>query len=252
VNWLGNKLYGVWALLTFISVTLITLVLLVFVPGLDRRRALARCGAALIFRLWRAGPVTRGLEQLPSGPCVLIANHASYLDGIILTAALPPRFSFVIKREMTRVPLAHYLLRRLGSEFLERFDSRGNARDARRILRQAKQQQPLAFFPEGTFGAQPGLRRFHNGAFVSAVRGAVPLVPVVIQGSRTMLPAGSWLPAPGQLSVSMLPALQPEADSKAVAALIARARHSILSELNEPDLHPSSVSHAWPEAGSSA
>ena len=48
---------------------------------------------------------SEGLEHLPQGQCVIVANHASYLDGLVMTAALPPRFGFVIKREMSRVPL---------------------------------------------------------------------------------------------------------------------------------------------------
>jgi len=46
-----------------------------------------------------------GQSRLPKGtPYVLVANHASYLDGVVMTAALPPRFGFVIKREMNDVP----------------------------------------------------------------------------------------------------------------------------------------------------
>ena len=45
----------------------------------------------------------RGTEHLPDGSCVVVANHASYLDGVVLKAVLPPRFSFVIKREAADV-----------------------------------------------------------------------------------------------------------------------------------------------------
>ena len=113
----------------------------------------------------------------------MAANHSSYMDGVILAAVLPPRFGFVIKREVTKVPLVHFFLRRIGSQFVERFDTRRGASDARRILALAESRQCLAFFPEGTFRAEPGLRRFQSGAFAAAVRGDVPLVPVVIRGS---------------------------------------------------------------------
>jgi len=242
MSWLKDKLYGAWAVLTFAAVTLPTLALMLVIPGVSRRRMLARGGSAMIFRLWGTNLHARGLERLPTGPCVVVANHASYLDGIILTAVLPPDFSFVIKREMTRVPLAHFLLRRLDSQFLERFDARGSARDTRRILREASRRQHLAFFPEGTFREQPGLRRFHNGAFVSATRGGVPLVPVVIHGSRQILPSEHWLPRPGRLAVTILDPIEPPEHPEAVAWLIASARRRILAELPEPDLHPQSVS----------
>jgi len=86
------------------------------------------------------------LERLPKTPCVVVANHASYIDAIAIVAALPPEFAFVIKKEMVRVPLAGLLLRRLGSQFVERFDRHKGATDARRVLKLAATGQSLMFF----------------------------------------------------------------------------------------------------------
>ncbi len=91
--------------------------------------------------------VVRNLERIPAGQCVVVANHASYLDGLVMTAALPPRFGFVIKREMERVPLAGALLRRLGSEFVERFNRHRGGADARRVLRTAVEWKFPGVFP---------------------------------------------------------------------------------------------------------
>ena len=70
-------------------------------------------GAARLV-LWAGGMrmQVRHLEHLPRGACVVVANHASYLDGVVLFAALPPRFGFVIKREVSKLPLASLLLGR--------------------------------------------------------------------------------------------------------------------------------------------
>lgn len=190
----------------------------------------------MLLRLTGAMPRITGLEQLPDGPCIVAANHASYVDGVVLTAALPSRFRFVIKREMTRVPLAHFLLRRIGSQFVERFDTRRGASDARRVLALAESRHSLAFFPEGTFHAEPGLRRFQNGAFAAAVRGNLPLVPVVIRGSREMLAAGRWLPRPSPIAVIVKPPVNHNGETDAVAALLQSCRRSILEDLPEPDL----------------
>ena len=70
-----------------------------------------------------------GLHKIPGSSCIVVANHASYLDGILLKAYLPARFSYVIKEEMQRVPIASFLLKRVGSKFVERFNPSGSARD---------------------------------------------------------------------------------------------------------------------------
>ncbi|HEY2037949.1 MAG TPA: lysophospholipid acyltransferase family protein, partial [Steroidobacteraceae bacterium] len=127
--------YAFYAAITFLTLGCTALLAALILPGVYRRRAAAR-GIARAF-LWVAGmPLTvRGMERLAPGQCIVVANHASYLDGLVFTAALPARFSFVIKREMSAVPLAGLFLRRIGSEFVERFDRNRGAADARRVLR---------------------------------------------------------------------------------------------------------------------
>jgi 1-acyl-sn-glycerol-3-phosphate acyltransferase len=88
------------------------------------------------------------------------------------------------------VPLASLLLRRLGSEFVERFDRRQGASDARRMLRVAAAGQSLVFFPEGTFDELRAIRNFQGGAFATARRSKMPVVAVAIHGTRELLPPG--------------------------------------------------------------
>jgi 1-acyl-sn-glycerol-3-phosphate acyltransferase len=230
--------YALWALLAFLAVGLSALVLLIVLPGVERRRRAARLAARSFLRLAGLPLTVRFPERLPASQCVVVCNHASYLDGIVLTAALPPRFAFVIKREMARVPFAGAVLRRLGSEFVERFDRQRGASDARRVLRNATQGHSLVFFPEGTFTRTPGLLKFHTGAFASARRADCPLVPAVLRGTRRALPPSGALPWPGPLEMELLPALTaaPGAGEHAVPELRDRARAAILAALGEPDL----------------
>jgi 1-acyl-sn-glycerol-3-phosphate acyltransferase len=177
-------------------------------------------------------------ERLPRGQCVVVCNHASYLDGIVLTAALPARFGFVIKREMASVPVMGPLLKRLGSHFVERFNRNRVTSDARRVIEQAIDGHSLVFFPEGTFTPQPGLLKFHTGAFVSAVRGGCPLVPAVVRGTRRALPPSGALPMPGAITLTILTSITPAtpASADAVTRLRDQARSAILAALGEPDL----------------
>ncbi|HEY0800910.1 MAG TPA: lysophospholipid acyltransferase family protein, partial [Steroidobacteraceae bacterium] len=133
----------------------------------------------------------QGLDRLPKTPCVVVANHASYIDGIAIAAALPPDFAFVIKKETLRAPLAGLLLRRLGSQFVERFDRHKGATDARRVLKMAATGQSLMFFPEGTFDETRQIGKFLGGAFTIAARAQMPVVAVAIHGTRDVMPPGS-------------------------------------------------------------
>ncbi|HYL03867.1 MAG TPA: lysophospholipid acyltransferase family protein [Steroidobacteraceae bacterium] len=231
--------YALWALLAFLAVGVSAMVALAVLPGVARRRAAARaCARAYLFLA--ATPLTLKFpERIPAGQCVVVCNHASYLDGVVLTAALPARFGFVIKREMSAVPLAGAVLRRLGSEFVERFNRNRGAADARRVLRIASQGHSLVFFPEGTFARTPGLLKFHVGAFASAARAGCPLVPAVLRGTRRALPPSGALPLPGRIELEILPALSAAVGGhldEAAAALRDRARAAILGALGEPDL----------------
>ena len=239
------RLYGIYVILMFTGVTIPTLALLSVVPGEGNRRAIAPNAARLWFWLSAARLGISGREHLPARPCVVVANHASYLDGIILTAVLPARFTFVIKKEMTRVPFVNYFLSRLGSLFVDRSNHHRAAADARRILQLAAQKKSIAIFPEGTFTAEPGLRRFRNGAFTVAQRGDLPVVPVVIHGSRRMLPAKHWLPVPSKIEVLIKPQIQSDREQLSPDELMRVCRNSILENLDEPD--NGAVEHTVPK-----
>ena len=229
-------LWAVYAWLLFTVLLGLALLAAILLPRLDWRRDVSRGLARLFFRLAGLDVRVEGLERLPDRPCVVVANHASYVDGPLLYAALPSRFGFVIKKEIVGVPMAGWLLRRLGHEFVDRHNKAESAKDARRILKAAVGGESVAFFPEGTFTGTPGLARFHSGAFVTATRAAMPVVPVVIHGARHVLPADTFLPRRGPLRVEILAPLPVPAGPDPVVTLRDEARSAILERLGEPDL----------------
>ncbi len=232
---LRNIAYGVYAWGALIVAVIPALVFLVITPGRTRRRHVTRWFARAFFVSIGSPIRVRGTTTLPDIPCVVVANHSSYLDGMILTAALPPRFTFVIKHEMASFPFAGFLLRRIGSEFVNREDGRQKTQVTRRLFKAAGSGDALAFFPEGTFIATPGLGHFQPGAFGAAWRAGVPIVPVVIFGARAKLPARVWLPAPGPLSIVVGEPIDPEHHGSA-GSLSTASREAILEHLDEPDL----------------
>lgn len=223
-----------WFLLLFAALPVLLVCLLV--PGLDNRRAAARWGAAAVFRLIGCRIRLKGHPPGKKDCAVVIANHQSYLDGIILTAVLPPHYTFLIKREMVTVPVAGLLLKRLGSEFVDRRSADQRHRSARRMLQAAVAGRVLAVFPEGTLDEAPGLRPFHMGAFRAAYRAGLPIQPIVIRGAREKMHADSWLPRRGPLCVDFCPQIAP-ADYPDATGLMQATRAAILERLGEPDLN---------------
>jgi len=200
----GDLLYGVYAGAVLVIVAAVTWLAIALTPKPARAWAMSGVAARLFFRLIGTPFTVRGLEHLPrSAASVLVANHSSYLDGVALVAALPRHYRFVAKRELRDQLVAGTYLTRIGAEFVERFDARQSVEDANRLATLPAQGASLAFFPEGTFTRAPGLQPFHLGAFFAAARAGVPVVPVAIQGTRGMLPAGERLPRRGAIVVTV-------------------------------------------------
>ncbi|MCX7109861.1 MAG: AMP-binding protein [Proteobacteria bacterium] len=187
-----------------------------------------------------------GLDELPpeGQAFVLVANHSSYLDVYALTAALPRRLSFVAKAELARNKLLGPALRGIGTEFVERFDAEKGVNDARHLAGTLRQGNPLAFFPEGTFTRRPGLMPFHLGAFAAAIEADVPVIPVALHGTRSMLRDGSWFPRRGIVNVTIGKPISPALilgenggdHWKATINLRDLTREHILRHVGEPDL----------------
>ena len=232
---LVRTVYGCYAWAALIIVVIPCTILLFVTPGIMRRRRLVKAGATLV--CWLTGsPIARCGWRIPPGfACIVVANHSSYLDGIILTAALPARFAFLIKQEMASVPVAGFVLKQIASEFVDRHNPTDRHRMARRLVETAHRGWTLAVFPEGTFDERPGLGHFHTGAFAAAVSGGLPVLPIVIHGARAKMPASTNLPRPGPLAIHVCEPLEPD-HFGGVEALIAAARCAMLEHLDEPDL----------------
>lgn len=240
MNWvtqITNFLWGLWGWLCFALACLFSLFVALTVPGMYRRQRIVTWAAKMVFVLSGVQVTVRGMDHLPADSCVVVANHASYLDGVLLNGYLPARFGFVIKGEMRDIPVVHFLLRRSGSKFVERKETTGSSRDARQLVKAAQGGESLGFFPEGTFILEPGVGRFRPGAFVAAIKGGMPVVPIAISGTREMLPSGRLLPRRADLRIDILPAIAPgDHDFSASRVLAEASRQRILAALGEPDL----------------
>jgi 1-acyl-sn-glycerol-3-phosphate acyltransferase len=167
-------------------------------------------------------------------PAIFVANHASYLDGLVLLATLPIPLGIVAKRQLAKGLLMGPFLRAIGTRFVERVDYPRMAEDERKLIKLATAGTSLLFFPEGTFVRSAGLRQFRLGAFVAACASDRPIIPIAIAGARVVLPDGHWLPTRADVTVTALPPLVPAGeDLKAAASLRDAARDAIAGHCGE-------------------
>lgn len=196
--------------------------------------------ARWLVRAWRI-PLSVTWETRPPLPVphVLVVNHCSYMDSILLASLLPDPHIVVAKAELHRVPVMGRYLERLGIIFVDRSAPDQRLLEVQHMKHALAQGQSVIIFPEGTFTAVTGLRPFHLGAFEIAAATGTPLIALTLRGSRSVLRDGRWLPR--RLPVAAVigaPRAAPPGDDVFAQAVWLRdaARAEILRHCGEPDL----------------
>jgi 1-acyl-sn-glycerol-3-phosphate acyltransferase len=201
----------------------------------DAAAARRRCQRAL-HRGWRAylGFMRRvGLVRfdprapalhLPEGPCVIVANHPTLID-VVLTLAVWDGLCTVVKDYYYQLPMVNRLLRYCG-HIQGGEEGLGWSADAMEAcLSRLRDGHSLLFFPEGTRTPDEGLLPFQRGAFEVARRAGVPVVPLVIHVSHSVLKRGvPWYRVPDRVIEYDLQLLEPRFVVGGRRASIAMAR----------------------------
>jgi len=158
-----------------------------------------------LLRIGRINVRVEGLENLPAGPAVYAANHASAVDIPIVFGHVPVDFRIIHKRSLRLVPLlgqAMWAARHIAID-------RKNAFRARRSLAAAADRlrhgMSLMVFPEGTRSPDGEVRRFKRGSLALALDAGVPVVPVSLVGVRAVVPHGFFSLQPGTVTVRVQP-----------------------------------------------
>ncbi len=222
-----------WVLL--VSIAAIAWPLVVVLPRQPWRWTVLHLASRAFLRLTATPFRVEGAENLPErGGAVLVANHASYFDGLALAAALRRPARFVAKRELERQYIAGPFLRQLGALFVERFEFDRGVSDAERIAAAAHGGDLVVFFPEGTLFREPGLRPFHLGAFIAAAGASTPVLPAALRGTRSILRGDQWFARRGKVELRIGAPLWPKGSDWASALeLRARAYSWILAASGE-------------------
>jgi 1-acyl-sn-glycerol-3-phosphate acyltransferase len=213
-----------WAFVVATMPVLFAGALVVFLAtaALDRRRVvlhLYSCGWATFYvvmnPLWRLR--VEGRERLPwRAPAVLVANHLSMLDILVLYALFRP-FKWVAKAELFRVPFLGWNMSLNDYVPLRRGDRESTRRMMDRCREHLAGGTPVLLFPEGTRSRDGRLQAFKEGAFRLAAEAGCPVIPIAITGTFDSLPkTGAVLRNAMRARVRVLAPLSPDADPGAL------------------------------------
>jgi len=173
-----------------------------------------------------------GMENLPAGGVLFVANHQGAFDIPLLIGYVPGLKGFVAKKEVGRLPIAGIWMRLLGCIFLDRKDRRQSARAIARGIADLQSGRSLIVFPEGTRSQTGVMNRFKDGSFKLATRSGAAIVPLTIDGSYRLREGNRGRITPGMVRLHIHPAIRP-GDLGAVEKrdLTATVQRTIASEL---------------------
>jgi 1-acyl-sn-glycerol-3-phosphate acyltransferase len=173
-----------------------------------------------------------GLENIePGTQYIFLSNHVSNLDPIVLLPNIPGMTSAFLKRELMRIPLFGTALRMGKFVPVSRGNSREEAEQSVAVAVDAlRSGLHITIFPEGTRSPDGRLLAFKKGAFFLAEATGAPIIPVIISGTREMMPKGTLLIKPGEAHVKFLAPIQ-LSDALAREDLMERVRSAMEAEL---------------------
>ncbi len=171
-------------------------------------------GARFALRLGGVRIRATGLENIPAGVCVFVANHTSNVDPPAVAAAIPRRVALLGKMEAFRVPILGRAFRLAGFVPVDRSNRAAAIASVDEAVEHLKRGTSYLVFPEGTRSLDGRLRAFKKGTFIMAIHAGVPVVPVAVIGAHRVMRKGSAAIHPGTVEIRFLPAV----DSRAYTA----------------------------------
>lgn len=233
----GIFLYGCYAWIVFVTLLLAFIVLALPAPRNGARRLARRFARAMLW-LGRIPVSAHGLEHLPAQQHVLVSNHTSFLDAIVLIALLPapPGYTFTTRRQRALQLFLWPFVRSMRALVLRRHAPAHHGVNVEIMKAALKRGENLLVFPEGAFAPEPGLLPFHSGAFVAAAQTRTPLAVAGLHGAREALRMGTWIPRRAPITLRIGPVFTPlRSDPAAVRELMEAARAAMIPISGEAD-----------------
>ncbi|MCP4050497.1 MAG: 1-acyl-sn-glycerol-3-phosphate acyltransferase [bacterium] len=143
-----------------------------------------------------------GIENVPENDSfIIVSNHQSHFDIGIYMALAPKPVYFIAKKELLKIPLLNWNLRKQGHITIDRKNAMYAVKQLETVKEYIMQGKSVIFFPEGTRSSKASMSKFKKGAFKVAVQTGKTIVPCYISGTHKLLNKNSWWINPGKVVV---------------------------------------------------
>lgn len=159
-----------------------------------------------------------GLENVPkSGPLIMVCNHQSLLDILIVFITSPRRLTFILKKELTKVWFLGHDIRMQQHIQVDRSDAKGAAKILADLETELYDDRTLFFFPEGTRSLDGKIAPYKRGAFQIAVKTGTTIQPLAVDGAIDVLSKKSLWVSPGTITMRFAEPIKVEKQTDDVA-----------------------------------
>ena len=204
---------------TFVVIVWVVLATIVFGTAAIATSLISRTGAPVhrIAALWaksilfvsRIDVTVQGISNIdPSQSFIYMSNHQSNFDIPVLLACLPVRFRWLAKAELFRIPIFGRGMRAAGYISIDRFNQESAFESISVAAKKIKEGASVMIFPEGTRSMDGNIRPFKKGGFVMAVDSGVPIIPIILHGTRSIMPKGQMRIRSGHVYMDIQPPME--------------------------------------------
>ncbi|HXX20907.1 MAG TPA: lysophospholipid acyltransferase family protein [Candidatus Acidoferrum sp.] len=179
-----------------------------------------------------------GVEKVPRGPCVFVANHASNIDPMAMIPAIPRRVGILAKQELFRIPIFGTAMRVAQFVPVDRANKESASAAVSLAVQRLKNGLSFVIFAEGTRSPDGRLRPFKRGAFTLAIEASVPIVPISIVGAHLVMKRGEKIVHRGDVTIRFAEPVDASAFTiEQRDELLARVENAVAAGL-PPDQQP--------------
>lgn len=183
----------IWVGFATLVAGILVIVLSVFVRSGNPLHKIARLWGKSILFVSRVEMSVKGLSNIdPSAPYIYMPNHQSNFDIPVLLGHLTVQFRWLAKAELFKIPIFGHAMRKAGYISIDRNNRESAIKSLNAAANKIKSGVSVLIFPEGTRSRDGKIQPFKKGGFVMAIESGVPIVPVVITGTRSLMTKGKF------------------------------------------------------------